>query len=204
MYVSNEFCSLCQPESIYSYIDTIGIYYERKYPTKIIRNLSVYGNRIICRKFNYGTWIQAQQPNDKIFYILKDSEEVGKLVGLDVAIDFESHRPVALANYLINNIQQKHRRKNHRQQTIGNGTYFREKRQVNRNILVYGDKLSKITGKKCAHLELRVKGAQALKRLGIDLEMLIKGVDIWWLVNKFCRLGNDVGNALKMNCFVTV
>jgi len=199
MYVSNEFCSLCQPGSIYSYVDTIGVYYERKYPYEIIRNLSCYRDRVICRKFNYGTWIQIQQPDNKVFYTLKDSKDTGKLVSLDVAIDFESNRPIALTNYLIENIRPKYRRKTHRQHTVGHGTYFREKRQVSRNMVVYGDKPSKVTGNKCAHLELRVKGAQALKRLGIDFESLIRGIDILWLLNKFCMLGNDIENVLKFN-----
>jgi hypothetical protein len=202
MNINNEFNLLCQPRIIYSYVDTLGLFYERNYPLKTLMKLSSYGNRIICRRFQFGTWIQIQQPDNKILYLLRNSEEVGKIVGLDVAIDFESQSPLKLANYLNMNIFPKYKRKQHRQQQIGHVTYFREKRQVNRNIVVYGDKLSKVTGNKCAHLEFRVKGAQAIKRLGIDLEILIEGLDAWWLLNKFCRVGSEVEKVLKLNFLV--
>ncbi len=197
MVINNNFQGLCQLGQVYSYYDTLGMFYERSYPYEIIRRLKGYGNRIICRKFNYGTWVQVQQPNNEILYILSNSEEQGKLTSLDIAIDIESIDPLKLASYLKSNLKQKYKRKNHRRRHIGDTTYFREKRKVNRNIVIYGDKPSKVTGHDCAHIELRVKGAAAINGLKLTIRKLIEGVDVLALLNRFCRLENNVENELK-------
>lgn len=195
MIINNDFLTSCQPNKIISYVDTIGIFFRRFYPIKTIKILSKLKN-VIVRKFMSGTWIQIQQPNKLILRLIRNLDEGGQLTNLDQAIDIECDRPLEFADFLSSDIQQKYRRKNHRQHKVEQTTYFREKRQVARNIVIYGDRSSKVTGRPCVHIELRLKGAETIKALGLTIENLVAGIDVLAIFDRLCKAGKGMRNLL--------
>jgi hypothetical protein len=70
----------------------------------------------------------------------------------------------------------------------GDGTYWSDlipgKRPPSRNLVLYDDRVSKVTGHRCAHLELRFYGADTIRRLDIYRVSDLFGINPRDLFNK--------------------
>jgi hypothetical protein len=68
--------------------------------------------------------------------------------------------------FLRHKVQRWHGR---RRMAFSNGTAYASKnRRTSRNLVQYADQPSKVTGTQCLHLELRLKGAESCRRVGIN------------------------------------
>lgn len=71
------------------------------------------------------------------------------------------------------------------------GTYYSAPAHRARNVVIYSDKPSKITGDACAHLELRFRSVRKCREKGFDqLEKLVAGVDVMALLEHELKLSH--------------
>ncbi len=163
----------------------------------MIKKLLYLRNRLLVKRYEGGTWLQIQQPSKDDFKILSSEKPI--ITRLDLALDIETENSLIKANKLSKVLKVKYTRKGygaHKKKTINEiTTYFRASK-VSRNVVVYGGRVSKVTGCECVHIELRLKGARTITRNGINFEALITGsVDIEKLFRKALKIVRNNKNG---------
>lgn len=118
------------------------------------------------------------------------------LTRVDLAVDVDHPQPITAAAYVSSKLVLKHTKSATNQFIVGNGTYARRKSSA-RNLVVYGDKLSKVTGRPVVHIELRLKGTRALKGLEMSVGRLVERVDVVSFLRGFLRCSNEYDKLLK-------
>lgn len=184
MHSFTDFTTHCQYKS-YKYIDTIQFFFKRWYPIKLIDFLKNKKERFIFKIYKFGTWCQLQQPSKAELYLIRRHSYGMILTRVDIAFDIETRRPLKLVTDIDRLIRLKYRRPYYNKNRVKDTIYFRETKTAPRNIILYGDKPSKVTHKPCAHIELRVSGHRNIKINNLTLDELIAGVDYMGLLMRF-------------------
>jgi len=119
----------------------------------------------------------------------------GVLSRFDLAFDFIARNEKdaeELAHCFEHHCKLKWRRKMHMHQVESTIYWCRQKgrtRRTNRDLVLYRDRVSKITGQTdCVHLELRVQKAQAVKGAGINRIRELRNLDPSQLFNRYIQI----------------
>jgi hypothetical protein len=173
-----------------AYCDTIGLYCWRHLPGDMLSQLRrEYGKRLFVKPMEFGWWIEINQPTRQTLTQLAPFEgDLFCLSRVDIATDLLTNTKAEAINatsFLAQNAILKWRRD---QESVTEKTTTYWSNKTRRNIVAYGDKLSKVTDQPCAHWELRFVGASAVKRAGIDFRSLIQGVDTLSLLQHQTKL----------------
>src|SRR5262249_40567761 len=116
-----------------------------------------------------GHRIGLHQPNLAVLPVLEQFQRQcdGKLCRVDIAADLTTHRRV----WIEQNCLLRWRRPG-RLHEEENAVYWVEQlsrsRRSNRDLVLYDDKPSKITGTACTHLELRLFGTPSVRKQGFE------------------------------------
>lgn len=158
-----------------AYIDTIELFF--RYLAKGMRSEieAVHGRPIWATQCQdrlrnaVGYRLGLHQPTLAVVPVLNHLQvrHAGKLFRFDTAFDFTTHTSAWVAqNGLLR------WRRSGRLHEEENALYWIEQssrpRRSNRDLIVYDDKPSKITGAACTHLELRFYGTASVRRQGVE------------------------------------
>ena len=162
----------------YAYRDTVEAF-TRAYPTKDERRRlrEAQGRFVpIKRSFDHhgqrcGNRIVTNQPAPATLLALTDIQQSRNIAvhRFDVSCDFsgktQEHNE-KIFELLVRHLVMRFGRADYRSEVDGtvywNTSKTRSGRQGEKELVLYRDKVSKITGQKCVHLELRIYGAQAI------------------------------------------
>jgi hypothetical protein len=184
---------------VISYCDTIGVYCWRRLPAGLFSQLRrQYGGNLWPRQNDFGWVIEINQPTRQTLTQLAPFEgELFCLSRADIATDLLTStkaEAISGANLVKQHMIQNWRRRQE-SVTVETTTYWC--RRARRNIAVYGDRPSKVTGQPCVHVEMRFVGAGAVKRAKIDFKALIEGVDTLSLLQHQAKLATIDDLKLK-------
>ncbi len=159
------------------YIDTVQFFFHSTYPPKeVTGKLSYLGQRLIIKAIDNGTTLKIQQPTIDNFKALEGHGAV--ITRIDFAVDLESSNSKIYAINISKTLKLKQTRgkyKGHKKKVVRGSVVYYRNSNSQRNIVIYGDRPSKITGNECVHIELRLKGNRTIGKNKIDLESIILG-----------------------------
>ena len=158
-----------------SYIDTIELFF--RYLAKGMRAEieAVYGRSLWATPCKdrignvVGYRLGLHQPNMAVLPVLENFQRLhsGTLCRLDIPVDLTTHSSAWIAQRCL--LRWKRSGPLHDEE---NALYWIEQlsrsRRSNRDLVLYDDKLSKITGAPCTHLELRFFGTSSVRRQGFE------------------------------------
>jgi hypothetical protein len=162
-----------------SYVDTLFIFLPiQSLPPGVVRRLQavnsgkVFANPCDTPKGRWGWIIVTQQPSEDAVLILDDYVQRynGKIVRLDVANDLYPDSLITCRTWLKHHLVLKYRRSRDMLQRA-HTTYWvnhRRRSAPARNVALYCDQPSKVNGRPCVHLELKLRKARTIRRFGIN------------------------------------
>jgi hypothetical protein len=123
----------------------------------------------------YGFWgwiIVTQQPSEEAVSILDDYAQryKGKITRLDLANDLYPDSLISCADFLKHHLVLKYARTRKMLEFAHTTCWVDHTRRSapTRNVELYCDRPSKLNGRQCAHLEVKLNKARTFKRLGIN------------------------------------
>jgi hypothetical protein len=153
------------------YIDTVVILFRAPLPQQakavlleIPRKKSIR-RRSKSRQFPYA--LVLHQPTPQTISALQRTVGEYVLSRIDLALDLETEKPEdapGVQRYVVRHLTQRYRGKRHTN-TVEDTDYWAAKWQ-RRNIAIYSDRPSKITGQPVCHIEIRLYGADVCRRYG--------------------------------------
>lgn len=168
-----------------SYIDTLQIWLAAPLSSEQLETLrslcggvSVFTGKLRNRRDLRRRYL-IQQPSASAIEFLRHKASYVHLINrFDVALDLtvaDPNEAQRLYDFFLRlKVQKWHGR---RRMAFSNRTAYASKdRRAPRNLVQYADKMSKVTGTPCVHLELRLKGAEACRRVGINFLEDIPGL----------------------------
>jgi hypothetical protein len=170
------------------YIDTLYIFFRDYLPRNIVKrvkavngarntNDDVWAER--CREVGsdgqwvtYGWMLKIEQPTYETLKLLAEYDATVSRLD-DVAYDFITEDEVTaynLGQHLIQHVIFRRRRAGmmYYQGPYQEETTYYSYKARNRDLCIYSDLPSKVTGEACSHLEIRLKNTTAVKRSGIN------------------------------------
>lgn len=190
------------------YLDTIEIFF-KDYPAGLNKRLSdVQGTKPIieaCRRADniWGYRGRIHQPKTQTLFLLDDllPKYHGTLCRFDVAFDFNGISADWLEQRCILRWRRPGPMRNYGDTVYWVAQSVRKKRS-NRDIALYADRPSKITGEPdCTHFELRFYGTPAVRREGIKRPSQLIGLDPAELFQKHIKVVDfDDEAAERLKC----
>ena len=189
-----------------AFVDTLIILWYRRPPSELLSRLArQYGKRLqfkpLYKRKDDGPvpWVmKIQQPTVSTLEVLDEIQrqpwKVPPLVvnRVDVAVDFPCETAIEaeeLTEFLRQHYLLKFKRRVHRGHQTQNVSYARNNAKARRNVVIYGDRPSKVAGTPCAHFEMRFRGAAACKAAGVgSIRALIEGVDVMAMLQHQSKL----------------
>src|SRR6266436_2361843 len=189
---------------VYAFTDTLMLLWYRAPPKDLLIKLSrQYGRRLLfrpllrCRRPT--PWLmKLQQPTTTTLEALSDIQhQPTKLPTfvvhrVDIAVDFlcrTSTEAELATEFLQHRSQQNYRLRKHRSQQVQTTAYAKNDPKARRNICIYGDRRSKVTGDWCVHFEMRFRGSRACKAVGLNsILSLIEGFDVMTMLEHQSKL----------------
>jgi hypothetical protein len=170
-----------------SYVDTLIIFLPvrllpsgpvRSLPSGIVKRLQAVNSGTVFAKpcdtvqGRWGWSIVIHQPSEDAVLVLDDYAQRynGKIVRLDLADDLFPDSLNACKDWLKHHLVLKYRRSRNMLERA-HTTYWVDHRRRSapaRNVALYCDQPSKVNGRPCVHLELKLRKARTIKRLGIN------------------------------------
>lgn len=167
---------IAAPGYIFAYIDTVEMYFRRYRPRGLLRAVHSQGcaawfQQCYADGIAAGYRLIVHQPNVPALRLLDQHQRDhdGKLCRFDVALDLittpQDHD--ALRQWIEGHAVLSWRRAGS-MNAVGATLYWNtyEGKRSNRDVVLYDDRPSKITGRKCVHFELRFYNAGAIRRAG--------------------------------------
>lgn len=164
-------------EARVSYVDTLQIWTAAPLLLQQLRALraecggvSVFSERLRNRHDLRRRYLIQQPSAGAIERLREEASYVHLINRVDIALDLIVADASAAHQFDLFFLRHKAQRwHGKRRMTICEGTaYISRDRWTARNLVQYHDKPSKITHEPCLHLELRLKGAEACRRAGIE------------------------------------
>ena len=187
---------------ILPYIDTAGLWLP--YTPRCSRTdiEAEYGRRVRIEECKWGYRVPLHQPSKQILPVLDDLQREHRAVlsWLDIAVDLTTRTSTdadRLKDWLVRRLSLLWCRSrcvrivtNRR---TGATTIYFDWENKHRNLAIYSDRPSKLTGEPCCHIELRLRGAQTCRRNDLQFASYdLLELDPRWLFDKHVRLlGSD-------------
>lgn len=178
------------------YLDTVEMFV-RNWPRAVSVIASIQEVRVEkCRDRRgevCGYRIIVHQPTKRTLRLLEQMREAqkGALCRFDVAFDFVGPNAERLKEWLAKHMVMKWRRDGFMLDIDGT-TYWVEQARRNqrsaRDVALYADRLSKVTGDECCHFDLRFQRAQSCRQAGYHAITDLLSVNPAELFSKYLRL----------------
>ncbi len=180
-----------------AYVDTLGCQLQGWIPKPTFSDLKKqYGNKIEmkpCRgDLRFRSFMTIHQPDHCIWnWLVNMNAEDIRICRVDIAIDFltrTKEEAERLIEYFKHHYRQKWQGKkeaNHVEETF----YISSNPRTPRNVVMYGDVISKTGLGYCAHLELRFITAERCRAAGLsDPKVFLSGPDVMRLLDHESQL----------------
>jgi hypothetical protein len=162
-----------------SYLDTLIIFLPvRSLPSGIVKKLQAVNSGTVFPKpcdTPQGRWgwrIVIHQPSEEAVLILDQYARRynGKIVRLDLANDLYPDSLITWTDWLKHHLVLKYARSRDMLECERTSYWVdhRGRSAPARNVGLYRDRPSKVNGRPCVHLELKLRKARTIKRLGIN------------------------------------
>jgi hypothetical protein len=189
-----------------AYIDTIELFF--RYLAKGMRREiePVYGRSlwaVPCKdrlNNSVGYRIGLHQPNIAVLPVLEQFQrrDRGKLCRVDIAVDLTTQSSAWIAQHCL--LRWRRSGPMHDEE---NALYWIEQhsrsRRSTRDLILYADKPSKITGQDCTHLELRFYSTPAIRKQGFEKITDLIGINPHLLFQRHIKLVEFDPEALKQS-----